>query len=220
MAFREISVEQLKDNPFTLINKDWMLITAGDAEKHNTMTASWGGVGELWGKYVSTIYIRPQRYTLEFVEREEYYSLCFFGPEYRQALSLCGSKSGRDVDKFAGFAWARDINGVPYVTEQCAARFACTVVNEVDLGTHILFVARVDDWAVLDDVPQMTYDYYHAVKKGLTPPKASSYRPPEEKVTGWRCTVCGYIYEGETLPANYKCPICGQGAEVFEKITG
>ena len=73
MAFREISVEQLKDNPFTLINKDWMLITAGDAEKHNTMTASWGGVGELWGKYVSTIYIRPQRYTLEFVEREEYY---------------------------------------------------------------------------------------------------------------------------------------------------
>ena len=78
----------------------------------------------------------------------------------------------------------------------------------------------VDNWAVLDDVPQMTYDYYHAVKKGLTPPKASSYRPPEEKVTGWRCTVCGYIYEGETLPANYKCPICGQGAEVFEKITG
>ena len=99
MAFREISVEELKDNPFTLINKDWMLITAGNQDKHNTMTASWGGVGELWGKYVSTIYIRPQRYTLEFVEREDFYSLCFFGPEYRQALSLCGSKSGRDVDK-------------------------------------------------------------------------------------------------------------------------
>ena len=86
MAFREISVEELKDNPFTLINKDWMLITAGNQDKHNTMTASWGGVGELWGKYVSTIYIRPQRYTLEFVEREEYYSLCFFGPEYRQDM--------------------------------------------------------------------------------------------------------------------------------------
>ena len=99
MAFREISVEELKDNPFTLINKDWMLITAGNREKHNTMTASWGGVGELWGRYVSTIYIRPQRYTLEFVEREDYYSLCFFGPEYRQALNLCGSKSGREIDK-------------------------------------------------------------------------------------------------------------------------
>ena len=112
-----------------------------------------------------------------------------------ELIGRFGFQCSRDVDKFAGFAWARDINGVPYVTEQCAARFACTVVNEVDLGTHILFVARVDDWAVLDDVPQMTYDYYHAVKKGLTPPKASSYRPPEEKVTGWRCTVCGYIYE-------------------------
>ena len=99
MAFREISVEQLKDNPFTLINKDWMLITAGNQESHNTMTASWGGVGELWGKYVSTIYIRPQRYTLEFLEREGTYSLCFFDPEYRPALNLCGSKSGRDVDK-------------------------------------------------------------------------------------------------------------------------
>ena len=101
MAFREISVEELKDNPFTLINKDWMLITAGNREKHNTMTASWGGVGELWGRYVSTIYIRPQRYTLEFVEREDYYSLCFFGPDCRQALNLCGSKSGREVDKDA-----------------------------------------------------------------------------------------------------------------------
>ena len=99
MAFQEISVEQLKDNPFTLINKDWMLITAGNQESHNTMTASWGGVGELWGKYVSTIYIRPQRYTLEFLEREDTYSLCFFDPEYRPALNLCGSKSGRDVDK-------------------------------------------------------------------------------------------------------------------------
>ncbi len=99
MAFREISPEQLKDNPFTLINKEWMLITAGNQEQHNTMTASWGGVGELWGKYVTTIYIRPQRYTLGFVEQEEYYSLCFFGPEYREALNLCGTKSGRDVNK-------------------------------------------------------------------------------------------------------------------------
>ena len=87
------------DNPFTLINKDWMLITAGNEQSHNTMTASWGGVGELWGKYVSTIYVRPQRYTLEFVEREDYYSLCFFGPEYRQALNFCGTKSGRTLTR-------------------------------------------------------------------------------------------------------------------------
>ena len=133
MAFREISVEQLKDNPFTLINKDWMLITAGDAEKHNTMTASWGGVGELWGKYVSTIYIRPQRYTLEFVEREEYYSLCFFGPEYRQALSLCGSKSGRDVDKDAATGLTPCFDQAAPYYEQARLVFLCRKLYRQDL---------------------------------------------------------------------------------------
>ena len=78
-----------------------MLITAGNEQKCNTMTASWGGLGELWKHYVSFIFVRPQRYTLEFIEKEGYYSLCFFGPEYRQALNLCGSKSGREVDKDA-----------------------------------------------------------------------------------------------------------------------
>ena len=133
MAFREISVEQLKDNPFTLINKDWMLITAGDAEKHNTMTASWGGVGELWGKYVSTIYIRPQRYTLEFVEREEYYSLCFFGPEYRQALSLCGSKSGRDVDKDAATGLTPCFDQAAPYYEQARLVFLCHKLYRQDM---------------------------------------------------------------------------------------
>ena len=133
MAFREIFVEQLKDNPFTLINKDWMLITAGDAEKHNTMTASWGGVGELWGKYVSTIYIRPQRYTLEFVEREEYYSLCFFGPEYRQALSLCGSKSGRDVDKDAATSLTPCFDQAAPYYEQARLVFLCRKLYRQDM---------------------------------------------------------------------------------------
>lgn len=133
MAFREISVEELKDNPFTLINKDWMLITAGNEEKHNTMTASWGGVGELWGNYVSTIYIRPQRYTLEFVEQEDYYSLCFFGPEYRQALSLCGSKSGRDIDKDqATGLTAKFDQAAPYY-EQARLVFICRKLYRQDL---------------------------------------------------------------------------------------
>ncbi len=99
MAFRKIAPEAIGDNPFTLIGKDWMLITAGNEEKHNTMTASWGGVGVLWNKPAATVYIRPQRYTLGFVEENEYYSLCFFGEEHRAALNLCGKKSGRDCDK-------------------------------------------------------------------------------------------------------------------------
>lgn len=99
MPFREITPEAIKGNPFTQIGKDWMLVTSGSRETHNTMTASWGGVGVLWGKPVSTVYIRPQRYTFRFMEENEYYSLCFFGEEYRQALTFCGRHSGRDCDK-------------------------------------------------------------------------------------------------------------------------
>lgn len=97
--FKEISVPELKFNAFTMINKDWMLVTAGDREKCNTMTASWGALGELWNKYVSVIFIRPQRYTLEFIEKEKYYSLCFFDESKRGVLNYCGSHSGRDGDK-------------------------------------------------------------------------------------------------------------------------
>ena len=133
MAFREISVEELKDNPFTLINKDWMLITAGNREKHNTMTASWSGVGELWGRYVFTIYIRPQRYTLEFVEREDYYSLCFFGPDCRQALNLCGSKSGREVDKDAATGLTPCFDEAAPYYEQARLVFLCRKLYRQDL---------------------------------------------------------------------------------------
>lgn len=97
--FKKITTEELTANPFKLIGKDWMLITAGDKEKFNTMTASWGGVGIMWGKPVATAYIRPQRYTFEFIENGDYYTQSFFDEEYRDALKFCGSKSGRDYDK-------------------------------------------------------------------------------------------------------------------------
>lgn len=96
---KEINISELSFNPFTKIGSEWMLITAGNREKYNTMTASWGSLGVMWGRNVSNIVIRPQRYTLEFVEREDYYSLSFFGKEHRDALNYCGSHSGRDVDK-------------------------------------------------------------------------------------------------------------------------
>ena len=98
-GFKTVEIKDLQFNPFTLIDKEWMLITAGNEQKCNTMTASWGGLGELWKHYVSFIFVRPQRYTLEFIEKEGYYSLCFFDESYRKAPSFCGSHSGRDYDK-------------------------------------------------------------------------------------------------------------------------
>ncbi len=101
---KEISVNELQMNPMTLIGQKWMLITAGTKQRgFNTMTASWGHLGALWGPSLPTsvIYVRPQRYTKEFVDREEYYSLCFFPEEYRQKLGYLGTHSGRDGDKVA-----------------------------------------------------------------------------------------------------------------------
>lgn len=99
MQFQEIDIREIKENAIRLIRDEWALITAGDQKKWNTMTVSWGGIGELWGKDVAMIFIRPQRYTYEFIEREDYFTMSFFEKEYKKALSLCGSKSGRDIDK-------------------------------------------------------------------------------------------------------------------------
>ncbi len=97
--FVPIKPEEERGNVFSRIGRQWMLITAGSKERYNTMTASWGGLGVLWGKDVATCYIRPQRYTKEFVEREEYFTLSFLPEECREILNFCGTKSGRDVDK-------------------------------------------------------------------------------------------------------------------------
>jgi len=99
MDFVKINPEDLKENAVQIIGYDWMLITAGNLNKYNTMTASWGGMGLLWNKPVMFIFIRPQRYTYQFVEREDYFSCSFFTEEYRDALNFCGSASGRDYDK-------------------------------------------------------------------------------------------------------------------------
>lgn len=98
MAFKEVDIHTLEFNPFDKIGKQWMLITAGDRMKSNTMTASWGGVGIMWGKPVVTAYIRPQRYTKEFVDEHDNFTISFLPEEKRGALGICGKVSGRDVE--------------------------------------------------------------------------------------------------------------------------
>lgn len=98
--FVSIRPEELDGNVFSLIGRDWMLLTAENLEgKFNSMTASWGGLGVLWGKPVCYCFVRPQRYTHEFSEAGQHMTACFFTPDYRKALTFCGRNSGRDVDK-------------------------------------------------------------------------------------------------------------------------
>lgn len=98
---KEINIRELKDNFVKMISNDWALLTAGKNDDFNTMTVSWGGIGELWNKDVCFVFVRPQRYTYEFMEKNDYFSLSFFGGEYKKELGICGSKSGRDIDKMA-----------------------------------------------------------------------------------------------------------------------
>ena len=99
-TFQPFDVKTLTDSsPFTLIGDQWALLSAGVPGAYNTMTVSWGQLGVLWNKNVATVYVRPQRHTLSFLEQNDTFTLSFFKEQYRPALALCGSKSGRDLDK-------------------------------------------------------------------------------------------------------------------------
>ncbi len=114
-SFREISVSELSFNPFEKIGKQWMLITAGDENGYNTMTASWGFMGVMWGKNVIETVIRLNRHTLGFVENNDLFTVSFFGEEHRSALKFCGAHSGRDCDK------AKETGLTPFFTDGTAA---------------------------------------------------------------------------------------------------
>ncbi len=98
--FKEISAKEIKDNIIKAISDEWMLISAGDKNGYNMMTASWGFMGEMWGSDSVIAMIRPQRYTMEFIDKSDYFTLSFYG-DNRDIHKICGSKSGRDVDKTA-----------------------------------------------------------------------------------------------------------------------
>ncbi|MGN0355258.1 MAG: flavin reductase [Muricoprocola sp.] len=126
-----------------------------------------------------------------------------------------GFQTGRTAEKFEGYqACRRSENGIYYITEGTNAYISATVEQTIDLGSHTMFIASVDDMEVLAEEPSATYAYYQ-----------SSIKPkPEEKAeagkTVWRCSVCGYVYEGEELPADFICPLCKHPASDFEKVTG
>lgn len=96
--FRTISPKEIDGNLIKAIADEWMLISAGDRSEHNMMTASWGFVGEMWGSDCAIAMIRPQRYTWEFVDKNDYFALSFYG-DAKEIHKICGSKSGRDVNK-------------------------------------------------------------------------------------------------------------------------
>ncbi|MBR6700285.1 MAG: flavin reductase [Firmicutes bacterium] len=121
-----------------------------------------------------------------------------------------GFQTGKDTDKFADYeGYARAENGIVYLTKYANSFISGDVVQEIDLGTHTMFIADAADGQVISDVPSVSYAYYH---KNIKP------APEAKKAGGWRCKICGYVYEGDELPADFVCPLCKHPASDFEKI--
>lgn len=147
-------------------------------------------------------------------------------------IGTFGFHSSADTNKFANCQSGTSAQGLKYVSEHVAAHFSVKVSQELDLGSHILFIGEVVEAELVGSVTPMSYAYYHQVKGGKTPPKASSYNGGDAEGaasdaaeagaaaprTAWRCTICGHIEYAEELPDDFTCPICGVGKELFERI--
>lgn len=159
--FKEVLPELMKKNPFQTIGKDWMMITAGNGEKVNTMTASWGGLGVMYGKNVAFIVVRPQRYTKEFIDQEETFSLSFLDKSYRNVMNYLGTVSGRTEDKLVNSGLTVEFEeNTPYIAEAgsvfiCKKMYRQAMEGEAllndkldttfypDKDYHILYIAEI-----------------------------------------------------------------------------
>lgn len=142
--FKEVLPELMKKNPFQSIGKDWMLITAGNENKVNTMTASWGGLGVMYGKNVAFIVVRPQRYTREFIDQEETFSLSFLDKSYRSVMNYLGSVSGRVEDKLSKSGLnISNADGTPFIAEANSV-FICKKLYRQQMEGDALLNEKID----------------------------------------------------------------------------
>lgn len=167
-----------------------------------------------------SVAVNKNNYTAEIMQKAGRFDAVVLTQDVdMEVIGTFGFYSSKDSDKFAKHAYVRDAHGIPYVKEHTAATLGCRIVQTLDIGSHILFIGEVEEAQVTSDEDVMTYAYYHLVKNGKTPKNASSYQASQEtKKVGWRCSICGYVYEGDPLPEDFICPICGAPAAVFEKL--
>lgn len=159
-----------------------------------------------------TIAVNKQNYTHDIIKKTGEFNVSILRENSKFATyQNFGFQSGRETDKFEKFTFKRSDNGIVYIPEETNAFLSAKVVSEMDLGTHTLFLADVTDGQVLSEDNSVTYGYY---QKNIKP----APKKEEVKKTGWICTICGYIYEGEELPEDFVCPLCKHGAIDFKPL--
>ncbi|MEA2087962.1 MAG: flavin reductase, partial [Candidatus Caldatribacteriota bacterium] len=191
--------------------------------------------------------INKKNLTYEFIAKSKVFSVSVLEQETdMKFIGKFGFKSGRDEDKFKGVNYKIGVSGSPIIMEKTLAFMEAEVIREMDVGTHTLFVGKVVEAENIKKAKPLTYDYYHKVKRGVSPKTAPTYIPKKEKLekeinkekekkelskmTKYKCTVCGYIYEPEKgdpdsgidpgtpfedIPDDWVCPICGVGKDDF-----
>lgn len=159
-----------------------------------------------------SVTVNKLNYTHDMIKRTGKFSVSVLSTSAPfELFKRFGFQSGRDADKFDDIKTARGENGILYLPENTSAMISGKVINEIDLGTHTMFIADVTAAEILSAEESITYTYYQSHTK----PKPA---PVEKAVKGWRCPICGYVYEGEELPPDFICPLCKHGASEFVRI--
>lgn len=167
--------------------------------------------------------INHDNYTNQCMEQSGRFAISILAEDSDPSIiGTFGFSSGKDVDKFTKTEY-QVAEHMPVITDSCGY-IICRVIDKMETTTHTVFLGEVEGAELFGNRNAMTYAYYHQVVKGKSPKNAPTYIPEEEEkkeesaVKKYRCQVCGYVYEGEELPADYKCPICGMGPDKFTEI--
>ena len=184
------------------------VITSNDGNKDNGFICN--TVAQVSSDNHILVGINKANYSCETIKKTGVMNVCMLNEEAPfQIFQHFGFQSGRNVDKFADFThYNKASNGLPYLNKYANAYMSLKVVQTVDMGSHWMFICEITESAVLNSINTMTYTYYQENVK----PK------PQEKVKGWVCNICGYIYEGDPLPEDFICPLCKHPASDFSRM--
>lgn len=186
------------------------ILTAKDGEKDNGCIVNTVGQVTSQPNRIS-LTVNKANYTHDMILKTKEFNVSVLAENSKfETYRHWGFQSGRNTDKLESISFKRSANGLVYIADETNAFLSAKVVSTLDLGTHTLFIADVTDGEVLSQVPSAAYSFY---QNNIKPKPAST-----EKRKGFICTVCGYIYEGETLPDDFICPVCKHPASDFRPL--
>lgn len=189
----------------------------------------------------AAISINKKNLTHEYIEKSKTFTVSVLSQEApMKFIGTFGFKSGRDIDKFENIKYKLTKSGIPVILDYTLACFEAEVFDQINVGTHTIFIGKVVDAEVLSDGKPMTYEYYHEIKGGYSPKTAPTYssmvdkpnKKEEKKMDKYVCDVCGYVYDPEKgdpdngvepgtafedIPEDWVCPVCGAGKDAFSK---